>query len=215
MARAFERPATIALPESEGEGLALEGLFVPIDGSGRGGSLIAPPHPLMGGSMESPVVAELAFASERAGRSSLRFNWRGVGASGGRASGEIADADVDYASATAFLIETAPGPWMACGYSFGALAAIRAAERSPAPGWLLLVAPPTAMLDADRLARFPGHTLILAGQHDGWVDAVALSALAHDSERMRVEVIPRCDHFFMAGLGDISRLAGEWLSGLD
>ncbi len=215
MARAFERPATIALPDSEGRGLVLEGLYVPIDGPGRGGAVIAPPHPLMGGSMESPVVAEVAFACERAGRSSLRFNWRGVGASGGLPSGETADADIDYASAAAFLVESAAGPWLACGYSFGALAAIRAARLSPAPSHLLLVAPPTGMLDGDRLGHFPGHTLIVAGQQDGWVDARALSAIASQSERMRVEVIPRCDHFFMSGLQDISRLVGEWLAVLD
>lgn len=215
MARAFERPATIGLPESVGPGWALEGLFVPIDPPHRGGAVIAPPHPLMGGSMESPVVTELAFACERAGRSSLRFNWRGVGASGGVPSGEIPDADVDYASAATYLIESVPGPWLACGYSFGALAAIRAAGRTPSPDHLLLVAPPTGMLDADRLADFAGRTLIIAGQHDPWVDARALSALASESERIRVEVIPRSDHFFMAGLGDLSRLAGEWLAALD
>lgn len=221
MARAFERPATIALPDDVGEGLALDGLYVPVDSaepgarSGRGGAVIAPPHPLMGGSMESPVVTEIAWACERAGRASLRFNWRGVGASGGEASGDIGDADVDFASAGRFMADTVPGPVMACGYSFGALAALRASGREPTPELRILVAPPSSMLDATLLEAAPGKTLIVAGQDDEWVDASALSELSLHDPDTRVEVIPRCDHFFMSGLGDLSRILAEWFEALD
>src|SRR3982074_2839247 len=44
---------------------------------------IAAPHPALGGSMTSPVVAELAWALTRAGHPTLRFDYRGVGASRG------------------------------------------------------------------------------------------------------------------------------------
>ena len=44
---------------------------------------IAAPHPALGGSMVSPVVAELAWALTRAGHPTLRFDYRGVGASRG------------------------------------------------------------------------------------------------------------------------------------
>jgi alpha/beta superfamily hydrolase len=212
MARAFERPATIALPADVGEGLALEGLYVPVDPDPRGGAVIAPPHPLMGGSMESPVVTEVAWSCQRAGRASLRFNWRGVGASAGSPSGEVADADVDFESATRFVAETVSGPLMACGYSFGALAALRATSRDPAPDRLVLVAPPSSMVDAELLGGFPGKVLIVAGQDDEWVDARALSEMAIEEPDVAVEVIPRCDHFFMRGLGDLTRILGDWLA---
>lgn len=211
MARAFERPATIALPDDVGEGLALEGLYVPLDDEGAGGAVIAAPHPLMGGSMESPVVTEVAWACERARWASLRFNWRGVGASGGAPSGEITDADVDFAAATRFLIETVPGDFMACGYSFGSVAAIRAATQSPTPARLILVAPPTRMVDAALLERLPCPALIVSGQNDEWVDAGQLSALAAELDGVAVEVIPRCDHFFMSGLAELSKIVGDWL----
>ena len=42
---------------------------------------IAAPHPALGGSMLSPVVAELAWALTRAGHPTTRFDYRGVGAS--------------------------------------------------------------------------------------------------------------------------------------
>jgi predicted alpha/beta-hydrolase family hydrolase len=44
---------------------------------------IAAPHPALGGSMLSPVVAELAWALTRAGHPTMRFDYRGVGAPGG------------------------------------------------------------------------------------------------------------------------------------
>lgn len=211
MVRAFERPATIALPaEAGGEGWVLEGLVVPVPDGSAGGAVIAPPHPLMGGSMESPVVTEIVHACGRAGLYSLRFNWRGVGASAGAASGEPEVADVDYRAALQFLCETVEPPYVACGYSFGSLAALRAIRHAPVPSRLILVAPVTTMLDADLLLDFPGEILLLAGQHDDWVDTGALSELAVQAKSARLEVIPRCDHFFMSGLAQLGQAITAW-----
>src|SRR5437899_11945965 len=44
---------------------------------------IAAPHPALGGSMLSPVVAELAWALTRASHPTMRFDYRDVGASRG------------------------------------------------------------------------------------------------------------------------------------
>lgn len=211
MARAFERPATIALPPEAGAaGWALDGLVVPVSESCAGGAVIAPPHPLMGGSMESPVVTEIAHACGRAGLHSLRFNWRGVGASAGRASDEPEVADVDFRAAMEFLSESVAAPYVACGYSFGSLAALRASRQSPAPSRLILVAPITSMLDEGLLLDFPGDILIVAGQHDKWVDTRAVSQLAVQAKNARVEVIPGCDHFFMSGLAELGRAISAW-----
>src|ERR671934_2810482 len=46
--------------------------------------VIASPHPALGGSMMVPVVNELAWTLTRAGFPTLRFDYRGVGASQGR-----------------------------------------------------------------------------------------------------------------------------------
>ena len=43
--------------------------------------------------MQSPVVNEIAYACQKAGIASLRFDWRGVGASAGEPSGSAGDAD--------------------------------------------------------------------------------------------------------------------------
>jgi alpha/beta superfamily hydrolase len=164
----------------------------------------------MGGGMESPVVTEIAHACARAGLHSLRFNWRGVGASAGPASGEPEAADVDYHAAMQFLCDTVAPPYVACGYSFGSLAALRASRLDPAPSRLVLVAPVTSMLDADLLLDFPGEIFMAAGQHDDWVDTRALSELAVQAKNARVEVVPDCDHFFMSGLGALGRAISDW-----
>src|SRR5262245_4957545 len=91
-----ERMVTIARSDAEAE--TLEGVFQAGAGDTSCGVLLAPPHPLYGGSLESPVLSELAWAAAQAGCASLRFNWRGIGASAGAPSGEAVDADADYGS---------------------------------------------------------------------------------------------------------------------
>ena len=198
----------IAMP---GEAWALEGVFTGAAGEEPGGAVIAPPHPLYGGSMDNPVVGELGWALAQAGLASVRFNWRGVGASGGEPSGECAPAEADYAAALACLEETAPGPLVAAGYSFGAATAVRVAARSPRVRRLLLVAPPPALLDAEALAGFGGRVLALVGDRDGFAPVEAVRALLGEDPRRRLEVIPHADHFFAEGLADVGRLARAWL----
>jgi hypothetical protein len=211
--RREERPVAIPLEAPAPAGSALEGLYVsPAEGS-EGGAVIAPPHPLYGGSMESPVVSELAWAARQAGLAALCFNWRGVGASTGAPSGSAADADADYSAALLQLALSVPGDVTACGYSFGAAAATRAAAREPRVRSLLLVAPPPSLLDAASLARFAGRVLLVVGEWDQIASPSALEQLASALPRARFARIPEADHFFAVGLAELGRIASEWLGG--
>ena len=200
----------VAIPLAGGPE-ALEGIHVAGAGPDAGGAVIAAPHPLYGGSMDSPVVNELAWACRQCGLASLRFNWRGVGASAGRPSGAAADADADYASALEHLGRTHGGALVACGYSFGAAAALRAAAREPRVERLVLVSPPPALLDADGLGAFGGPVLILTGARDALAPPAELAALAASHPAARLVEIPEADHFFGAGLAEISRETARWL----
>jgi alpha/beta superfamily hydrolase len=203
-----ERAVVIALGDGT---LALEGIYLAGAGSDAGGAVIAAPHPLYGGSMESPVVNELAYACQRAGLASLCFNWRGVGASAGEPSGEAADADADYSAAALHLETTVSGPLVAAGYSFGAAAALRVGAQHPRVRRLLLVSPPPSLLDAAALEGFRGAVLMLTGERDAIAPARALEDLAARLPRATLRVVADADHFFMAGLGEISRAVGDWL----
>lgn len=210
MTRQEDKMIAIAMP---GEEWALEGIYIRGEREEPGGGVIAPPHPLYGGSMDSPVVTELTWALKQTGHATVRFNWRGVGASGGAASGDAPDADADYGAALAYLEETAPGPLVAAGYSFGAATAVRVAARNPRVRRLLLVAPPPALLSAETLAGFRGRALAIVGDDDSFAPIDELRAIFAADERRRLEVIAGADHFFVSGLAEISRLAKDWLGG--
>src|SRR4051812_21117936 len=68
-----------AVPNDDGQ--LLEALFH--EGRAPVPCVIAAPHPVFGGSMDSPVCAELAWAISRKELATLRFNYRGVGGSQG------------------------------------------------------------------------------------------------------------------------------------
>ncbi len=237
--RPFERPATILLPETPGlpTGASLEGLWLParsqaisprdlepaspsastsafgIAGDSRGGAIVAAPHPLMGGSMDSPVATELGLAASDAGYVSLRFNWRGVGASAGKPSGEIADADADCRAALDFIRESVEGGIVACGYSWGSLAVFRTCTAAPRVKKLVLVAPPPAMLERAVFERSGRPTLIVTGDSDSYVPLDALRELVAGLEQVELVVLPGVDHFFMAGLAELGRSVRGWLAG--
>jgi alpha/beta superfamily hydrolase len=210
MARPGEERAVTILQGGDA-GLALEGIYMAAEDGDAGGVVIAPPHPLYGGSMDSPVVNEIAWACTRAGFASLRFNWRGVGASAGAASGDAEDARADYAAALAQLASTVPGKLLAAGYSFGAAAAVRAATAEPRVRGLILVAPPPSMLDRAALGARPRDVLILTGEHDSLAPAATLEAVAQELPRAHFATIEEADHFFGAGLADIGKEITRWL----
>lgn len=211
--RVFERPAAIAMGGAMGEqGHALEGLFTPVDSEHPAGAVIAPPHPLYGGSMDSPVVTEIAHACSKAGLVSLRFNWRGAGASAGELSEAVEKADEDYLASIRFLEESAEGDLVACGYSFGAAVAARMIGFSTRVRRLLLVAPLPAMLDPATLSDFTGGVFVAVGGQDQIADARDLEKLGKGLRRSRFVVIPEADHFFMRGLAELGAAATDWLS---
>lgn len=225
--RPFERPATIRLPEQPGlpPGASLDGLWLPArppagEGEGessepyaaRGGAIVAAPHPLMGGSMLSPVATEIALAASDSGHVALRFDWRGVGASAGKPSGEVGDADVDTLAALDFMRESVDGGIVACGYSWGALAVARTCLAAPRVKRLVLVAPPPTLLEREALARAGRPVLIVAGDRDGYVPLEPLRALIDGIAGVELVVLPDVDHFFMSGLAGLGGHIRRWLT---
>lgn len=85
--------------EVEG-GPRLEARLALVD-PGRGGLVLCHPHPLYGGDMDNPVVVRAAEVAREAGLGTLRFNFRGVGASeGSHDNGRGEQDDVRAALAT-------------------------------------------------------------------------------------------------------------------
>jgi alpha/beta superfamily hydrolase len=200
----------VAIP-MRGGALVLDGIYVPGAAGSDRGAVIAPPHPLHGGSMGSPVVTEIAWACARAGLATLRFDWRGVGGSAGAPSGEAAGADEDYVAALEQLAESVGGALCACGYSFGAAAALRAAGRSRRVREAVLVAPPPSLIDVGALGD-ARRVLVVAGEEDALAAPDALRALVAPSRNASLVLVPGADHFFGAGLAEVGRAVARWLA---
>jgi hypothetical protein len=196
-----EQMVPIAVP---GAGLTLEGVWQ--KGDGRG-AVIAAPHPEYGGSLESPVISEVAYALYKAGVASLRFNWRGVGASQGVISGDSAAADEDYRAAVEQVAATTGVPLIAAGYSFGAASALRVGLRDARISELILIAPPIAMIESLALDEFRGSIHVIVGGRDAFAPLGQLSALLEGLPNANLDVIPKADHFFVSdGLAELVEL---------
>jgi alpha/beta superfamily hydrolase len=169
------------------------------DETRRAGAVIAPPHPLYGGSLSNPVVQVAAEALLEAGLSTLAFNYRGTEGSEGVATDSLDAATSDYAAALAELRKHASGPLVAAGYSFGAGTALLCARDVPQLLGLVLIAPPLGMLRAEDLAAFTGHVLIVLGDDDEYTPIPDLRALLAGRSNVALEVLPGVDHFFHYG----------------
>lgn len=189
--------------------------------------LLASPHPALGGSMTAPVIAELAWALTRAGHATLRFDYRGVGASQGRTShaagslriGALAEELEDFfaaadqlrasaASVRAPAGEAVPGPLCAVGYSFGA-AVVLAAARDPRISRVILVAPPSTLADFSALRTLAKPSLVVCAHHDPLCDR----ALLQPGPAGALHVLPHSDPSFRRGLTELGKLCAEWLRG--
>ena len=123
----------------------LEGLFAAAGGTK--GAVISHPHSLMGGDMWNPVVETVTQALFGVGISTLRFNFRGVGESGGTFD-EGRGEQEDLLAALAFLEDRGLKEILPAGYSFGAwVTAGVIGRRALAPA--LFVAPPIKMFSFD------------------------------------------------------------------
>ena len=182
-----------------------------------GGAALCHPHPLYGGDMENPVVVRAAEVCREAGLATLRFDFRGVGASTGafdEGRGEQSDlgAALDHLAATLH----AGAPLASLGYSFGAAVAARVAMRRPLAG-LALVAPALAMpalADLGDLASFTGPLLIVAGSDDRYCPRDALDRLARSVPRAMIRTVEGADHFFFGKLFPLGEIVRAWAHAL-
>ena len=178
-------------PQLEGE------LWRPDRGEAVTGVVVAHPHPLRGGNMDSNVVMALCQGLNEAGIATLRFNFRGVGRSEGK-HGEGVDEVFDILGALAYLSSQPgvdPGRIGLAGYSFGARVSLATAPRVPTLRALLCVAPPLREpIPADGWPPCP--LLVLAGSQDGVLSVGADTYASYLPSLDQLRVVPVTDHFW-------------------
>src|SRR5580658_5256604 len=108
------------------------------------GVVLCHPHPLYGGTMHSAVVVAIAKAlAEKGGErvATLRFNYRGVGASEGAYGEGIAEVEDARAALRALAARAPRAKLTMCGYSFGTWVGLRASAIERSVERVALVAP--------------------------------------------------------------------------
>jgi hypothetical protein len=156
--------------------------------------------------MNNKVVHTLARTAVSLGVPAVRFNFRGVGASGGawdEGRGEVEDA----LAVAAWARVQWPGAdlWLG-GFSFGAFIALSAEARCR-PSRLITIAPPIHRFPTENIPEPACPWLVIQGQEDELVDAVAVSDWVAGHDPMPVfTLLEGVDHFFH---GALTRLRAE------
>jgi uncharacterized protein len=166
-------------------------------------ALVCHPHPVFGGTMDNKVVTTVARALNACGMPTIRFNFRGIGASAGRyddGRGETEDAAAVAAwGARRF---GARGVVLA-GFSFGAYVALRLAQTLP-PARLILIAPPVGRFEFAPLAAPHCPWLIVQGDVDDVVDPKAVREWADSQpQKGRLLMLAGVGHFFHGHLVEL------------
>lgn len=177
------------------------------------GVVLCHPHPLHGGNMYSNVVSAVATALWQHDVTTLRFNFRGTGASDGtHGGGDTEGADV--AAAVTYLLACQTVSKMAVlGYSFGAGVGLLAGAADPRVTALIGVAPPVVRRDFAPLMTCPKAKLFIAGDRDHVCPQPALQdLLAKCPEPKALALIPGADHFFLGREAEVAQAVVTFLT---
>ena len=171
-------------------------------------AVVCHPLPTEGGTMHNKVVTMTARALRESGVTTVRFNFRGVGASVGHFDHGAGESD-DLRAVVAWVRATHPEAelWLA-GFSFGSYVTIKCAAELQ-PGMLVSIAPPAAGRSWDFSAITPPDCpwLIVQGEADEIVDPEAVYAwvdsLKHLPQPPELVRMPETSHFFHRRLMDL------------
>lgn len=179
---------------------ALEIAFhLPPNDAPKGLALICHPHPQFGGTMDNKVVQTLHKAFAELGFATMRFNFRGVGASEGvfdDGIGETEDAATALDWARAQVGDAIP--LVAAGFSFGCFVQTQLLPRSQ-PKMLVLIAPAVSRFAIPEVAK---DTIVIHGDEDDVVPLADVFAWARP-QGLPVTVFPGAGHFFHGRLMEL------------
>ena len=203
-----EQPITIDV----GAGVVLDARLAAPQGA-RAGVVICHPHPLYGGDMDSGVVLAAAEACARRNIATLRFNFRGVGASTGQHDDGRGEQE-DARAALSDMRRRLPGVAVAlAGYSFGAVIATTVAQKTGVAG-LALIAPPLRITALPAPAAVLGPVAVIVGAEDQYCPPAALESLREALPQATVTVLEGADHFFFGSLDALAEVVDGWATAI-
>ena len=192
--------------------ITLEGMISIPEGPGPSGLVVVcHPHPLYGGNMFNNVVHAVCENLGGKGLGWMKFNFRGVGTSGGKYSDGIGEqndarAAISFGEKQARIDLEKIG---VCGYSFGSTVAFAAAAKDPRVKAVAGISPflqPPELLDHCSRPK-----LFVTGAHDEFVDPQSLEELVKKlPDPKELVLFPRADHFWSEDQEAMSEKVGQF-----
>ncbi len=200
-----ETPLFIDGPEGQ-----LEALYQDVPDA-RGVALICHPNPIQGGTMLNKVVSTLQRTARDQGLITLRFNYRGVGASAGTSFAGPGEIDDAQAAAQWLRAQHPDLPMTLLGFSFGGYVAANLGGRLEAQGekltHLFLIAAAASRLNDQSVLPQACPLTIIQPENDEVIDPETVyawsAALQRPHELLKVA---ECGHFFHGKLTDLKDL---------
>ena len=198
------------IPASVGQ---LEAILKEPAGAARGVALVCHPHPMGGGTMHNKVVFRAAAGLVDAGLITLRFNFRGVGASGGEHDGAAEKQDVR--DCLDYLAENYPDqPITLAGFSFGTRMGSEVGMTDERVVRLISIGTPVDKYDDfDYLENLRKPVLFVHGDKDEFGSVESLQKLVDkvsNNTDTELVVFENCGHFFDEHLNELRDTVKEW-----
>jgi len=195
----------------------LEALLREPEGAPHGAAIVCHPHPLHGGTMHTKAVYRAAQGLNEAGMVSLRFNFRGVGASTGTYEEGIGERD-DVTAALDWLSEHYPHLPIVCGgFSFGSMVGLTVGIADARVDGLLGLGLPVQNPDYDFgfLAGTEKPLLVVQGENDEFGSGEEVARVLEGmGSHITLVRVPDSDHYFTDRLDDLrAAVRGYFQSG--
>ena len=199
------------IPSSHGK---LEAILKEPEGEPKGVALVCHPHPLGGGTMHNKVVFRAAAGLVDAGLITLRFNFRGVGASTGEHE-DIAGGREDVRDALDYLAKEYPDQQITlAGFSFGSRTGMEVGMSDERVVRLISIGTPVDKYnDYDFLTAVRKPILFVHGDKDefGAVENVKkIYDLVSPYADAELIVIENSGHFFDDHLDELRETVKNW-----
>jgi uncharacterized protein len=201
----------LTIPASHG---TLEAIIKEPTGERRGIGLVCHPHPLGGGTMHNKVVFRAAAGLVDAGLLTIRFNFRGVGASTGQHN-EIIGGKEDVRDVLSYIDKTYPGEDLTlAGFSFGSRTALDVGYRDGRIARLISIGTPVDKYgDYEFLIGVTKPILFVHGDQDEFGAVENVQQLVDKvSEKTDAELIvfENSGHFFDEHLNELREAIKNW-----
>jgi alpha/beta superfamily hydrolase len=203
----------LLIPAPHGQ---LEAILKEPSGTRRGVGVVCHPHPLGGGTMHNKVVFRAAAGLVDAGLATLRFNFRGVGASTGVHS-EIPGGMEDVRTVIDYMATEFPSEDITlAGFSFGSRTGMAVGIDDARVKRLISIGTPVDKYgDYEFLLNVRKPILFVHGDNDEFGSEENIRSLFEQVSKVadaELVVFKSCGHFFDEHLNELRDTIKAWVS---